>query len=167
MRSSKSSLFLMELVIVILFFSLSSAVCIQLFVKAHSIDKQTVEMNHSVIWIQNLSESFRAYDGNFISVKNLYSDSDVSTSDSELILLFDNKWKETTDRYKAAYRISMHAYCDSDSTYPAAFVSGAAAVSAADGMLYSADISIENAERDNDVLYSQHIDHYVSRKGAK
>ena len=36
MNRSKTSLFLMELIIAILFFSLSCAVCIQLFFKAHT-----------------------------------------------------------------------------------------------------------------------------------
>ena len=60
MRNSRSSLFLMELVIVILFFSLSSAVCVKLFVKAHQMDQNTVNMNHAMIWIQNYAEQFRA-----------------------------------------------------------------------------------------------------------
>lgn len=40
-RNSKSSLFLMELIIVIMFFSLASGSCIQLFVKAHQLTEET------------------------------------------------------------------------------------------------------------------------------
>jgi hypothetical protein len=40
-KNSKSSLFLMELIIVIMFFALASGNCIQLFAKAHQITKAT------------------------------------------------------------------------------------------------------------------------------
>ena len=38
--SHKSSLFLLELIMAILFFSIASAVCVQLFVKSHLLSKQ-------------------------------------------------------------------------------------------------------------------------------
>lgn len=68
MKSSKSSLFLMEMIISILFFSVAAAACIQLFVKAHLIDNQTKEQNQAVIWSQNLAELWYASDGNLCSV---------------------------------------------------------------------------------------------------
>lgn len=58
MKSSKSSLFLMELILAILFFALSSAVCIQLFVKSHILENTTTEENHALLLCQNLSEIF-------------------------------------------------------------------------------------------------------------
>ena len=58
MKSSKSSLFLMELIIAILFFSLASAVCIQLFVKSHTLGKTTTDENKSLLMCQNFSEIF-------------------------------------------------------------------------------------------------------------
>ena len=38
----------MEMIIAILFFSLASAVCIQLFAKSHLLSTQTVNQNHAV-----------------------------------------------------------------------------------------------------------------------
>lgn len=38
--SHKSSLFLLELIMAILFFSIASAICVQLFVKSHLLSKQ-------------------------------------------------------------------------------------------------------------------------------
>ena len=77
MRNSRSSLFLMELVIVILFFSLSSAVCVKLFVKAHQMDQNTVNMNHAMIWIQNYAEQFRSNPANIN--ETIYLDKDWNT----------------------------------------------------------------------------------------
>ena len=41
--SSRSGLLLMEIIIAILFFSLASAICLQLFVKAHNLGQDTQE----------------------------------------------------------------------------------------------------------------------------
>ena len=42
-RNSRSGLFLMEMIISILFFSITSAITVQLFVKAHNIAKITLK----------------------------------------------------------------------------------------------------------------------------
>lgn len=63
MKHSRSSLFLMELIIAILFFSLTGAVCIQLFVKAHLISRSTIELNHAIVQAQNLAEIWLSTDG--------------------------------------------------------------------------------------------------------
>ncbi|MBP5453505.1 MAG: hypothetical protein J6Y09_02690 [Lachnospiraceae bacterium] len=58
MQKSKSALFLMELIIVIFFFALTSAVCLQVFVKAHLVAKETKGLNYAVLWADNASECF-------------------------------------------------------------------------------------------------------------
>ena len=47
-KGSKSALFLMELILAILFFAAASAVCVQLFVKAHLMSQDTVDLNRAV-----------------------------------------------------------------------------------------------------------------------
>lgn len=58
MKSSKSSLFLMELILSILFFALASTACVQLFVKAHLLGIETEEENHALLLCQNMSEIY-------------------------------------------------------------------------------------------------------------
>lgn len=117
MKSSKSSLFLMELIISILFFSLSSAACIQLFVKAHVLDTRTREQNQTVIWSQNLASLWQAEDGDLNTVyKQLITDYSVnreaflmSSDQVSLTILFDHDFNlltesaETSDLSKTAY----------------------------------------------------------------
>ncbi len=55
----------MEMIIVIFFFSLSSAVCIQIFTKAHSISRATEEMSDAVLWGENAGELFYEYKEEF------------------------------------------------------------------------------------------------------
>ncbi len=57
---SKSSLFLLELILSIFFFSIASGVCIQLFVKAHLLGVETMEFNQANLWSQNIAETFYA-----------------------------------------------------------------------------------------------------------
>ncbi len=71
MRKSKSSLFLMELIIVILFFSLTSAVCLQVFVKASDYSKQTVALNQASLWCTNVGELFEEYGSDIATIQTI------------------------------------------------------------------------------------------------
>lgn len=62
-HAHKSSLFLMELIIAIVFFALASAVCLQLFVKSHQINRQTEELHQAVNLAVSAAEVFRQSDG--------------------------------------------------------------------------------------------------------
>lgn len=122
MKSSKSSLFLLELIIAILFFSIASAVCIQLFAKAHTLDIKTGEQNQTIVWSQNLAELWRAGDGDLLFVEAqlktdylfpensviLCSASDAASPDAAsrtLTLYFDKNWNFTGSN--AAYSIVL------------------------------------------------------------
>lgn len=59
-RSSKSGLFLMELMIAITFFAVASAVCIQMFAKAHTLSRSSSELSMAVAVAQTGAESFKA-----------------------------------------------------------------------------------------------------------
>ena len=61
MQKSKSALFLMELIIVIFFFALTSAVCLQVFVKAHDTAYATKSLNNATLWANNACECFYEY----------------------------------------------------------------------------------------------------------
>ena len=78
--TSKSGLFLIELILSIFFFIIAMAVCLQLFVKAHTLSQDTIAMNHAILWTQNLAELFLGNDGDFSCVKQAYRDSDCVDS---------------------------------------------------------------------------------------
>lgn len=96
--SSKSGLFLMELILSILFFSLSGAICVQLFVKSHLISQESVDLNHAVEWCQNIAEIFYGCNGNV----------------EEMILLLDNSFqnnlKESTDSFSLHFDRDFYPY---------------------------------------------------------
>lgn len=110
MKHSKSALFLMELIITILFFSLASAVCIQLFAKSHLLSKQTVNENHAVIQAQNLAECFLATEGDMEQLRELFP---ASATDDSILLLYDENWKECSAS-DACYSASMVTQPEAD-----------------------------------------------------
>lgn len=142
MKHSHSTLFLMELIIAILFFSLASTVCIQLFAKSHLLSKQTVNENYAVIHSQNLAESFLATDGDLTKMQTLFPNS--QKSGNALILYFNNDWIScNTDT--AAFTATL------ETTY--------------DKNLCKADISVNtyNTEQTKS-LYSLHIIHHIKER---
>ncbi len=60
---SKASLFLMELIMSILFFSLAAALCVRLFVKSHVLSDSSVILNHAVVECESAAEYFYGNNG--------------------------------------------------------------------------------------------------------
>lgn len=62
-KNNKSSLFLIELIVGLLFFSICSTICVQLFVKAHLIKENTAQLNKAITLSQSVAEIFRSTGG--------------------------------------------------------------------------------------------------------
>lgn len=92
---SRAGLFLMELIISILFFSLTGAVCVRLFVNAHIVSRDSVELNHALEWTQNVAEVFYGLDGNreemIQQFENVCLDGNEK-GDEVFYLLFDSEF---------------------------------------------------------------------------
>ena len=78
-RRSGASVLLLEVLFAILFFSLASAVCIQLFVKAASLSAHTVAANRGVALAESIEEEFSVsvldsrddyYDKNYVKLSS-------------------------------------------------------------------------------------------------
>lgn len=112
--SSKTGLFLMELIIAILFFSVSGAICVQLFVQSHITSKGSVALNHSVEWCQNVAEAFYGCEGNAEEMMALFSNSYVGNkaeAENTFYLNFNKDFEPTPEqREKSSYFPSEHAY---------------------------------------------------------
>lgn len=78
MKHSKASLFLMELILVLLFFSIASCICVQLFVKSGILSTKTKQLTYAVGMAQNTAEVFYATDGDMNAIATLYSDCPVT-----------------------------------------------------------------------------------------
>lgn len=62
-QTRKSSLFLMELIIAILFFSLSAAVCVRLFASAYLLGQESDYRDTAILQAQSMATLFQHADG--------------------------------------------------------------------------------------------------------
>lgn len=76
--SSRSGLLLMEIIIAILFFSVVSAICLQLFVKAHNMGTDTEELDMAVRQCSSVAEILSQGAQPMEQLDEIYSGSDLS-----------------------------------------------------------------------------------------
>ena len=96
---SKTNIFLIELIIVILVFAVASAIIINLFISAHKINDKSQNMSISLMKTESIIEEYKSLpsltDGtNFIDSKGFP-------------LYFDKDWKETKDQASYVYKIDL------------------------------------------------------------
>ncbi len=85
-HNSKSGLFLMEMIIVILFFSICAAICVNVFAKARVTSDSSRELNNAAIRSSNIAEVYKAADGDLqqtAALLNELSGEDLQTAEAE------------------------------------------------------------------------------------
>ena len=103
-----SSLFLLELILAVLFFSVASALCIQIFTKAHLMSQDARDLNFAVNEVSSMAEQ--------ISAGTLHSDTAASSGDTAS----DPSTQMPDDSLQdaAAYYDSSYASCEkADAVY--------------------------------------------------
>ena len=107
-HNNTSSLFLLELILAVLFFSVASALCIQIFTKAHLMSQDARDLNFAVNEVSSMAEQ--------ISAGTLHSDTAASTDDTAS----DPSTQKPDDSLQdaAAYYDSGYASCEkADAVY--------------------------------------------------
>lgn len=69
--NSHTGLFLIELVIIILFFAISAAICMKLFVFSYVMTEQSSDISHAALAAQNTAECFKAVQGDITKTAEL------------------------------------------------------------------------------------------------
>ena len=100
----RSSLFLLELMIAILFFSLSAAVCVRFFVKSHTLETQSMDLNHAVTAATSAAEILRSAEDPYNRLLKLFPSGDLGEDTFQIYYDFD--WNPCTAS-KAAYRLIL------------------------------------------------------------
>lgn len=103
-RGSKSSLFLMELIMAVLIFTVAATICIQMFVRSHTLSEESVRLNYAVVWCESMAESFYATDGDM----ELLADSlnTIKTDDYHVELYFDDSYAAVSSEMDYRYSVS-------------------------------------------------------------
>ena len=80
-NSSKSSLFLIELIIAILFFSIGSAVCVRAFMKAHSLSTEAKDLSFASAQVSSMASVLKYTDRSYASIREHFPNTEKSGDD--------------------------------------------------------------------------------------
>lgn len=104
-HNNTSSLFLLELILAVLFFSVASALCIQIFTKAHLMSQDARDLNFAVNEVSSMAEQ--------ISAGTLHSDTAASSDDTAAssgdtasdpsTQISNDAWQDDTAYYDSSY----------------------------------------------------------------
>ena len=84
---SKTPLFLMELIIMLLVFSISAAVCLQVFAGAKRISAESSRLDTAVIQAQNAAECWKATKGDIAETAEMFG----SETDGNSFSVYDEE----------------------------------------------------------------------------
>lgn len=98
-RPRSSGLFLMELILAILFFSIASAVCVQIFVKSHLLSVESRALNQAVNKCTSAAEYISSVSGEGVETgtETIYYDDDFTECDRDEALYMMNVDTETEE----------------------------------------------------------------------
>lgn len=103
-RRSKSTLFLLELIFSIFFFAITSAVCAQIFARAHVLSSSTADLNHAIVCVESAAEIFHSGDGSFTTLTQCFPE--AKGDEDQLIIYYDRQWA-VTDSDDAIYTLTI------------------------------------------------------------
>ncbi|MCI8674375.1 MAG: hypothetical protein HFI89_12960 [Lachnospiraceae bacterium] len=111
--SSRSGLLLMEIIIAILFFSLASAICLQLFVKAHNLGQDTQELDMAVRQASSVADVLSQSERPLELLRELYPDADIDAVQSHIY--YDQSFRPCGNE-ASNYRLDISAAADDAQT---------------------------------------------------
>ena len=100
MNRSKAPLALMGQLLVVLFFAISAAICLQAFAKSELISEESEKRDHASRACQNVAETLISTNGDLSLTATIVGG---NTSESALVLYFDKNWNITDD---GAYKLT-------------------------------------------------------------
>ena len=104
MNNTRSSLFLIELIIAILFFSLGSAVCVQAFVKAHTVSMDAHDLSFASSTVSSAASVVKYTDGALDSVQAYFPGAFLDGND--IAVCYDDNHTPCTQE-DAAYTLRI------------------------------------------------------------
>lgn len=104
-HNNTSSLFLLELILAVLFFSVASALCIQIFTKAHLMSQDARDLNFAVNEVSSMAEQISAgtlHPATAASSGDTAASSGDTASDPSTQISND-AWQDDTAYYDSSY----------------------------------------------------------------
>ena len=112
-HNNTSSLFLLELILAVLFFSVASALCIQIFTKAHLMSQDARDLNFAVNEVSSMAEQMS--DGTLQDAAAYYNSSYASCKKADAVYVLTVHYEPEDTLLKA--HISMDTIADNRNIY--------------------------------------------------
>lgn len=112
-HNNTSSLFLLELILAVLFFSVASALCIQIFTKAHLMSQDARDLNFAVNEISSMAEQMP--DDSLQDAAAYYNSSYASCEKADAVYVLTIHYEPEDTLLKA--HISMDTVADNRNIY--------------------------------------------------
>ena len=112
-HNNTSSLFLLELILAVLFFSVASALCIQIFTKAHLMSQDARDLNFAVNEVSSMAEHMS--DGTLQDAAAYYDSSYASCEKADAVYVLTVHYEPEDTLLKA--HISMDTIADNRNIY--------------------------------------------------
>jgi len=87
---SRSSLFLIEQLIVIAVFAVCAAVCVKIFVESHIISSAGADINNALLVAKNGAESFKSSYGDIERTAQFFEENQIKNG--HLLAFYDHVW---------------------------------------------------------------------------
>lgn len=100
-RHSKSSLFLLEIMLNILFFAVLVTICLQLFFKAHNLSTDTSALHQAVTTCTSIAEVYQSNPDGEAMILNIYPDAIILNN--TIIIYFDHAFVSCAE-FESTYR---------------------------------------------------------------
>ena len=102
---SKSTLFLMELLIAILIFAFCAAVCVKTFVTSHMMVAESKAKSNALIIAESYAEIHKAAGGDLKEVSTILGGT-VSQDENTMVIYYDKEWQICEEK-NAFYRLNL------------------------------------------------------------
>jgi len=96
-RHPKSSLFLMEIMINILFFAVLVTICLQLFFKAHNLSENTTALHRAVTTCTSIAEVYQSSHNGQDTILTIYPD--AIALNTTILIYFDENYLPCAEQF--------------------------------------------------------------------
>ena len=103
-HAPKATLFLMELVIVIFFFSICAAICVNMFGSAQQMADDSENLSRAVVEARSAASCYKAADGDLEKTARLL---DGVQLDDSAAVYFDEAWNKIADSETAQFVVQL------------------------------------------------------------
>ena len=110
---SKAPLMLMEQMVMLLVFALAAALCLQAFVKADAISRESEARDHAVLLCQSVAEQIKESgekDQVVLSAMAARLDADVVYPNESFLLCYDEDWQRTDAEEEIVYMLGVSSW---------------------------------------------------------